>query len=250
MRIVSLAPSVTEILFAIGAGEYIVANTSFCDFPPNSRILPKVGSWIYINDEKISSFSPDIVITSTVVQHKGKERFEKKNFRHIHLDPRGLEDIYKNILFLGNITGKMKESEKVVDSMKAQEEKLVRNQPKKKLRVYIEEWFDPPMVSGNWVPDIVSLAGGEYILKERGGISRKISLSEVEKFDPYVMFISYCGFKDRSDPQKILRRNGWEKLGAIKNKKVFILDDTFLNRPGPRILESARRIQSILHSLQ
>lgn len=88
MRIVSLSPSITEILFAIGAGDMIMANTAYCDYPGLSKRIPKVGSWIYVNDKIIRSFKPDLIITSTVVQRKFGERY--KEFEHIHLDPRSL----------------------------------------------------------------------------------------------------------------------------------------------------------------
>src|SRR3989338_5335246 len=118
MKIVSLAPSVTEILFGIGAGNMIVANTAYCDYPSESKKIPKVGSWIYVNDEEIRSFKPDLVVTSTVVQQNSHERY--KDFKHIHLDPRSLDDIYDNILLLGKETNHFDQASNLVKKMKSE----------------------------------------------------------------------------------------------------------------------------------
>ena len=123
MRIVSLAPSATEILFAIGAGSQIVANTAYCDYPEEAKKIPKVGSWIYIDDKKIKQFKPDLVITSTIVQHQSNKRY--KQFKHIHLDPRSLNDIYSNILLLGKTVMHENNAQLVVRKMKNMKQVLV-----------------------------------------------------------------------------------------------------------------------------
>lgn len=245
MRIISLSPSVTEILFAIGAGDEIIANTAYCDYPGDAKKIPKLGSFMYINDEKIKALQPDLVITSTVVQNKAKERY--KNFKHIHLDPRSLDDIYANILLLGKETNHVLEAGQVVQSMKTQSKKLTSKVLYLTSKIYIEEWFDPPMASGNWVPDIVALAGGIYFPGiKKGDISRAVTDDEIRAFNPDCIFVSYCGYKDKSDPKKIIDRPNWQAINAVKNKYVFVLNDDLLNRPGPRVLDAAFEIQKIL----
>lgn len=250
MKIISLSPSTTEILFAIGAGDQIVANTRFCDFPEPSRRIPKVGSFSQVDDEKILKFKPDLVITSTFVQNKASARFKKSKFKHLHLDPRSFNDIYENILTVGAAVGKNKEAKKLVAKMKKQAEKILRlgSGQTRRVRVCIEEWFDPPMGSGNWVPDIVNIAGGRYDLIPKREISQEIPFEKIKKFDPEIIFVSYCGFKDKSDPNKILKRPGWENITAVKNKMVYPINDDLLNRPGPRVLVAALQIQRLISS--
>jgi len=245
MRLVSLSPSVTEIIFALGAGNDIVANTAYCDFPETSNKIPKVGSWIYINDEAVKKFQPDLVITSTVVQQNAEKRY--RDFNHLHLDPRSLADIYESIILLGKTINKEAEAKELVSQLKTEADQIRKRATKTTPRVYIEEWFKPPMASGNWVPDIVELAGGKYfpgIKKEE--ISRKVSDEEIIAFDPEVIFVSYCGYKDKSDPKMVLERKGWQNIAAIKAGRVHVLNDDLLNRPGPRILESAKAIGDYL----
>lgn len=251
MRIVSLSPSTTEILFAIGAGDQIAANTYFCDFPETAKKIPKVGSFSNVDDDRIADFKPDLVITSTFVQNKSSTRFKKSKFKHLHLDPRNLADIYENILTIGKTVSRSVNSKKLVEKMKKQE-KILRlgSGQTRRMRVCIEEWFDPPMGSGNWVPDIVRLAGGRYDLIQKGEISSEIPFEKIKKFDPEIIFVSYCGFKDKSDPNKILRRPGWQNISAVKNRRVYPINDDLLNRPGPRVLEAAAEIQKILLMLR
>src|SRR5689334_17725917 len=97
MRIVSLSPAVTEILFAIGVESDIVANTYFCDYPTEAKKIPKAGSFSDIRIDKIKSFRPDLVITSTVVQEKMYHALKNEGFKTLHFDPRSLEDIVQSI---------------------------------------------------------------------------------------------------------------------------------------------------------
>ena len=146
MRLVSLSPSVTEIIFALGAGNDIVANTAYCDFPETSNKIPKVGSWIYINDEAVKKFQPDLVITSTVVQQNAEKRYQ--DFNYLHLDPRSLADIYESIILLGKTINKEAEAKELVSQLKTEADQIRKRATKTTPRVYIEEWFKPPMASG------------------------------------------------------------------------------------------------------
>ncbi len=246
MRIISLSPSTTEILFALNAGDMIVANTYFCDYPSEAKKLPKAGSFSNIDFEKIKKFKPDLVITSTIVQKRINLELQKKGFRTVYLDPRSLTDILSSIKQIGKLIGREKESSKVIKKMQKEIVRLKKTKPSKKPRVYIEEWYEPPMYSGNWVPDIVELAGGTYGLATKGGISKNTPEKKLFAFDPEYIFVSYCGFGRKSDPNRILKRKGWENITAVKSKKVYPLDETILNRPGPRILKAAKEIQNYL----
>ena len=249
MRIVSLSPSVTEILFSLGLGDRIVANTYFCDYPLDAKKIAKAGDFSHLNIEKIRKFNPDYVITSTVVQDRSGEFFKDEKFIHLHYDPRSLDEIYFNILDLGKKLKTKQKADEIVSEMKIIEKEVFKMQPKHKYRVYTEEWFDPPMVSGNWVPDIIRLAGGIYFPLEKRTQSGIFRLKDLLVFDPDVIFLSDCGFKDKSDPKKIYERRDWASINAVKNKWVIPIDESILNRPGPRILQAAKQIQQELLAL-
>lgn len=246
MRIISLSPSATEILFALGAGHDIIANTIYCDYPAAAKQIPKVGSFIRIDFEKIRAMKPDIIFTSSIVQEKIFQELETTGLPVCHTDPRSLSGIYESILQTGKAVGKITEARNIVQSMKAEEKKLRSARHSYRPKVYIEEWFKPPMISGNWVPDIVELAGGEYGIVKSGELSREVTLDEVIRYDPDIILSSYCGFGKNSNPNHLLNRPGWENLRAVKEHHLFNLDETILNRPGPRILQSVADIQKAI----
>jgi iron complex transport system substrate-binding protein len=246
MRIVSLSPSATEILFAIGMGESIIANTIYCDYPPQAKQIPKAGSFIRIDIHKLQEMKADIIFTSSIVQQKISEELQTAGLPVCHTDPRSLTGIYQSIFQTAKAVGRIQQAKKIIQSMKAEEEKLRSVRHSHRLNVYIEEWFKPPMVSGNWVPDIVELAGGNYGIVQSGELSREVTLDEVINYDPDIILSSYCGFGKNSNQNHLLHRPGWKNLRAVKEKHLYNLDETILNRPGPRILQSVSNIQEAL----
>lgn len=249
MNIISLSPSTTEILFALGAGHLIVGNTYFCDFPPAAKKIPKVGSWTDIHFERIAQMHPDIIFTSTIVQKRLKEQLESRGYNVVHFDPRSLKDIYISIRKMGRLVGHVKQSQKIIDNMKKQEESFRKTKGVYCPKIYVEEWFDPPMISGNWVPDIVKLAGGNYLLGRKNGISQEISLKEILQYNPDIIFVSYCGFGKNSRVSLLVNRKDWQRLPAVQKKNVFALDDIYLNRPGPRVLSATVQIRKIIRRI-
>jgi iron complex transport system substrate-binding protein len=172
MKIVSLSPSTTEILFALGAGDMVVADTYFCDYPEEAKKLPKAGSFSRIEPENLAVFEPDLVFTSTVVQKQMADHFIQSGLNVVHFDPRSVDEIIDSIAKTGETVGKQTEAAGIISKMKSELEELQRTKNEPYPRVYIEEWYDPPMYSGNWVPELVELAGGTYFKKQNGDISK------------------------------------------------------------------------------
>lgn len=247
MKVVSLSPATTEILFAVGAGNTVVADTYFCDFPEQAKKIPKIGSFTDIHFEKIVELHPDLVLSSTIVQTRIYRTLQEMKINVVHFDPRSIQGIIESIQSIGNLVHHEKEATCIVIQMQNEIDKLQESPPKHKPRIYIEEWYDPPMYSGNWVPELVELAGGKYAFSINNGVSKVTSETEVLNFDPEYIFVSYCGFGTKSDTKKILNRKNWQNVSAIKNKKVYPLNETILNRPGPRILQSAGEIRRHLN---
>lgn len=255
-RIVSLAPSNTEILYALGAQDRIVAVTRYCDFPDEANKKPRIGGWLDINDELVKSFNPDLILTSTFVQNKITSRYKKSKMNIVALMPTTLKGVFDSILKIGKLVGKEKEANKLADSMKnkfSEIENTIKQQSiknkkiKNKPRVYIEEWHKPPTVSGNWVPSLVKIAGGDYSLIKAGVHSKEVTTNQIQKYDPEVMIISICGMADRAPKEWITNREGWEKLSAVKNDKVYVFDDSLLNRPGPRLVIGTEKLAEVIH---
>lgn len=239
MRIISLAPSNTEILYALGLADSIIGVSAFCDYPIKVKQKPIVGSFIAVNSQKLTSFKPDLVLTSTIVQENLAQTLKAHKLPVVHVNPTTLDGIYESIDIIGAATNTKRKAAKITATMKKQIEQS--RMPKKSQnapRVYIEEWHRPPYISGNWVPELVHLAGGSYALITSGVLSREVTTAEIIAYNPQVIILSICGFGEKVDKDMVKQRAGWEKLDAVKNKRVYVIDDTYLNRPGPRIYKA------------
>ena len=269
-RILSLAPSNTEILYALNAQDRLVAVTRYCDFPKEAKKKPRIGGWLDINDELVKSYDPDLILTSTFVQNKITDRYKKNKMNIVALMPTTLKGVFDSIKKIGKLVDKEKEAIKLTDSMKNEFNKIQnkikdcnklkpikndsinKNSIKydkkiKKPRVYIEEWHKPPTVSGNWVPTLVKMAGGDYSLIKAGVHSKEVTTEQIQKYNPEVIVISICGMADKVPKEWITKRNGWENLSAVRNNKVFVFDDSWLNRPGPRLTIGLEKLTEVIH---
>ena len=279
-RIVSLAPSNTEILYALGAQDNLVACTRYCDYPDEARKKPRIGGWLDIDDELVKRFEPDLILTSTFVQNEITSRYKKSKMNIISLMPTTLKGVFDSIFKIGKLTGKEKEAIKLVNSMKnkikeienkskkySNEEHITKtvniinelkynkqfelkkkNKIKNMPRVYVEEWHKPPTVSGNWVPNLVKIAGGNYSLIKSGTHSKEVSTEQMQKYNPEIIVVSICGMADKAPKEWITKRKGWENLHAVQNNKVFVFDDSLLNRPGPRLVNGLKKLADVIHS--
>lgn len=246
MKIVSLAPSNTEILYAIGAGDSVVGVTTFCDYPPEAKKKQKVGGWTNVDYDAIKSLEPDFVLTSTIVQEKVAEKCRDMGFNVLHIDPKNLPEVFDSVIRLGQLTGLQNNAELVVQRMRLKISEIQKlAESVKKVRVYAEEWHKPPFVCGNWIPELIELAGGESLI--RNGRSREVTIEEIQKFDPHYMIITWCGFGEKAQADLIRFREGWEEVYAVKNNRISVFDDSYLNRPGPRIVDGLELLCKTIH---
>ncbi|OGI10302.1 MAG: hypothetical protein A3I68_07580 [Candidatus Melainabacteria bacterium RIFCSPLOWO2_02_FULL_35_15] len=250
-RIVSCSPAHSEIICLLGRQDLIIGKTAYCDFPKDLlKEKPIIGSWIKLNYELIEKLKPDLIITNSIVQEKVAIKLKETGFNVYHSDPLTLEQIYADILEIGKIVNNKNHAEELVENIKSQLNEIKQNSPSKilKPKVYIEEWHDPPTISGNWIPELVQIAGGDYGLMKAGKRSKPISIDKLFEYNPEKIIISWCGFGEKVDTIQVLNRSGWDLLNAIKNKQIFVVDDNLLNRPGARIVEGAKKLQEIFFS--
>ncbi len=253
MRIASLSPAATEILFALGMGKDIVCTDQFSNFPDDAKAIAHLRDHQKVDPASLREFAPDIVFTGTVIQQKLAEQLRGAGFSVIFQDPRTIHDIYESIRQIGTIVSAEPQAEALVLSMQQgfnavkKKATLLPSHPK----VYVEEWpalagqsgrHQSPMASGNWVPETVRLAGGIPFPIPPGQLSREVTLQEVAAFDPDLAVISWCGAGALADKNIFLERKGWENLRVIRENRVRVIDDSLLNRPGPRLVEGAQRL--------
>ncbi len=238
MKLVSLAPSNTEILYALGAGDSVVATTSLCDYPPEAREKPSVGGWSSgLRIEKVVSLKPDFAFASDDLQNEVVAELENRGIDVVQVKPHTLEEVFDSIEEIGRAVEKEDEAEKLVNRMQEGLEEL--SVPG--TRIYCEEWLEPPMVSGNWIPSIVERIGGKYFIEE-GERSRKFELEELKNFDPEYIFLNVCGAGENVETGEVTERENWKDITAVKTGNVHVIDDALLNRPGPRLVKGAEKI--------
>ena len=246
-RIISLAPSNTEILYALGLENKIIATTRYCDYPPSAKEKTKIGGWLDIKFDMIKELKPDLILTSTFVQDKLKEKLESEGYKVFHVDPITLDDVLESIIAIGEKLDVEEKARDLVEKMK--EEISVIEENTKSFRhnpnIYAEEWHKPPTVCGNWVPDLLEKAGA-IGLCEKAIHSRAVNDSEVINFNPDIIIVTWCGFGERAKLEWIKERKGWDKIKAIQENNVLIIDDSLLNRPGPRLIDGLKMLERIV----
>jgi iron complex transport system substrate-binding protein len=248
-RIISMAPSNTEILYALGLDAEIVAVTRYCDYPERARRKPKIGGWLDIKEGNVIKYEPDLLLTSTFVQSAITNRYKKMGMNVVSVMPTTLVGVFNSVKKIGKLVNRERKAELLVKDMNRKIDE-VRKKTRLaccKPRLYIEEWHKPPTVSGNWVPTLARIAGSEYGLIRAGHHSKEVSTEEIQKYDPEVIVVSICGLSDKAPKEWITKRPGWENLKAVRNGQVYVIDDSLLNRPGPRLAEGLETLAGILH---
>ena len=238
MKIISLAPSNTDILIDLKATEQLAGTTSL-NSRPEAREKPSLGGWTTdIDLGKIEEIDPDLVLTSDRLQEEVTEKLEEKGIDTLHVKPETLEETYKSIKKIGRTVKKEQRAEDIIEDMRKELEKI----DLKNKRIYCEEWSNPPMASGNWIPGLIEAINGEYFLEE-GERSREFDLKQLKQFNPEYIFLNICGAGENVSKETVLERAEWQDIKAVRNGNVYVIDDSFLNRPSPRLVKGAKKIE-------
>lgn len=251
-RYISLAPSTTEILFALGLDEEIIGVSSYCNYPAQARGKAKVGDFSHPNIEKIISLKPDYIFSTGLEQAPVVLELRRLNFKVYVADPASIEELFSSISDIGRITDRAREAAGLIRKMKDDIEGVavkVRPIPqKKRVKVFIEIWNEPLMTAGkgSFIDEIITLAGGINIAYD---IRRPYSIFSAEKvvsLNPGAIIMTYM---DKEAPLKLVAgRFGWDKIDAVKHKRAFNdINPDILLRPGPRITEGLKEIYERLY---
>ena len=246
-RIVSLQPSATVILEAIGNLHRVVACTKYCaDVCPgirNQGATIVADSWT-ANTDQIVAARPDLVIAAVPYQEKAVTEILKSGARFLGLAPKTLADIYTDIATIAGIMGAVDRGEQVIQEMQREIE-AVRHQTDgaKSPRVFCEEWGKPLISSQPWVAELVAAAGGEFV----GAPGKQTSAEVVLSADPDVIVAAWCGAGDRVPLEKIIRDRGWEEMRAARDGQVYCIRDEFLNTPAPTLVRGLRALAAAIH---
>ncbi len=244
-RIVSLAPANTEILAALGLEDRLVGVTTYDDYPPSVTDLPKMGDFVNPNIEAIGAATPDLIVATTGVQADTLKTLEELGAVVIAIDPTTLDGLYRDITMLGEATGVAEEADALVTSMKGEIVEIVDAiSGAEPVRAFVEIGQDPLFTvgTGTLIDDMLRAAGGENVVGQPGYVA--YSLEQLVKDDPEVYFATKGTM---SDPSDLGRRAGFDTLAAVKAKRVHVLEDNLVTRPGPRIVEGIRDMAEALH---
>jgi iron complex transport system substrate-binding protein len=246
-KIVSLAPSHTEILFAIGAGEKVVGVTTADDYPEEVKEIEKVGGFDGWNLEMIISLEPDLVLNYGPGSEEDNKRLEEAGIVVAGFMPETIDEVINTIEKIGILTGNNDKAKEVVEEMKSERDEIISKvKDLGTKRVFYEVYNDPLMTAGpgSFIDELITLAGGENIAKDDDSPYPQYDVEKLIEKNPEVYLIP----NDSTTTLETLKeRPGFENIDAIKNSQVYSLDANIVSRPGPRIIEGLKEIAKAIH---
>lgn len=253
-RIISLAPSNTEVLFAVGAGDQVVGVTEFCNYPPEAQNREKIGGFSpdTISVEKIVSLEPDLVFSAGSIQQPVIEALEQAGIPVFAFDPERLEGVYKNIETAGRLTGHEAEAAGVVTEMQdrvaAVTEKTQAIPEDERPTVFYEVWHEPLMTAGptTFIGELIDLAGGKNIFADVTEEYPQVSAETILQRDPDVI-LGPDSHGEELTAEKIKTRPGWGDIRAVQEGRIFLVNGDIVSRSGPRLADALEDIAQALH---
>ncbi|MGI6034524.1 MAG: ABC transporter substrate-binding protein [Limnochordia bacterium] len=246
-RIVSLAPSNTEILFAIGAGDQVVGVTDYCNYPAEAQQKPKVGGFSQPNLEQIIALRPDLVLGTGM--HDGVMKdLDRLGLTGIIISPETVAEVFTAIERAGFAIGRDREAKALAESLRERFLAVQRDVAgKDRPRVLYQVWPDPLIVAGpgSFVDSVITLAGGENIAGDAARGYPQFSSEMVVIRDPEV--ILYPKTHGSAEMADFPLRPGWESLIAVKANRLYSIDGDMISRAGPRIVAAMEEVARILH---
>jgi len=289
-KIVTLLPAATEIVVALGLGENLVGRSHECDFPEAVKQLPVCSeanfpdnfssgeidvkvkeiladalSVYTVNRHQIKTLAPDVVITQAQCEvcavslrevEEALDDYLDKPAQIISLQPNNLDDIFNDIANMATALNVPNAGTILLEELNERVD-IIRHKLKyieSKPTVACIEWLEPLMVSGNWVPELVSIAGGMAVLAQADKHSPYIAWDQIREQNPDILIVMPCGFPIERTLREItllLQQPGFAELKAVKNNRVYMADgNQYFNRPGPRIVDSIEILAEIIHPKQ
>lgn len=286
-RIISLLPSATEIVAALGFVDNLVGRSHECDFPPGVDKLPVCSSTkvradgtsyeidervkeivaeglsVYrVDADRLHELQPDLILTQTqcavcAVTPRDLDEalcsWTGAQPRILSLEPNNLDDVWGDFRNVGEALGVPARADELIDGLKnrlaaiSERTRALKSSP----TVAAIEWLGPLMAGGNWMPELIEIAGGRSLFAKAGEHSPWLDWATLVEADPEVILLLPCGFKIAqtvADLNLLTENPAWANLRAVKDERVYLVDGHhFFNRPGPRLVESAETVAEILH---
>ena len=249
-RIVSVAPSVTEVLFALGLGGKVVGVSTYCNYPPEALQKEKVGGYITPSLEKIVALRPDLVVgTADGNLRSFVNKLSSLGIPVYISNPRSVPEVITSIVHAGEVTFSQSTAKRVVDSMKRKMETVGEKvQGRPRLRVLHVLAYEPLISSGKgtFVDDLIRIAGGINIAETAKGKHPRYSMEEVIAQDPEVIILSSMISKDPSADQRQWWER-WKEVAAVRLGRIYVIDSDLILRPSPRIIDGLEDMAKDIH---
>jgi iron complex transport system substrate-binding protein len=254
-KIVSIAPSNTEILFALGAGNQVIGRDAFSDYPTDAQSLPDVGGgWGELNTELLVSLQPDLVLAAQINTAEQVKTLEDLGLTVYYLaNPTDMDGLYANLEEVARLTGRRAEAETLIADLQtrvAAVEEVIAPLSYRPLVFYELDSTDPnaPWTSGpgTFIDLLIGMAGGFNLGSELEGEWVQVSVEELIAKDPAFILLGDSVWGGVT-PDAVAARPGWEGLAAVANGQVYPFDDNLVSRPGPRLVDGLEELARLLH---
>ncbi len=247
LRIVSLAPNVTSILLALGAGRELVGVSKWCKDVAAVGRRPRVDDCWKLDVEEVMKLKPTLLIGSVPFASETVESILKQPVAFLEINPRSLADIDTDIRTLARLIGRAAAGEKLIRRMRAKFTDIARRATRFRSRprpsAYCEAWPSPRISSPPWVAELVDLAGGRMLVPA----GARVSDEEVSSARPEVIVLAWTATGARSKPASALRNPAWQNVPAVESRRVVVIRDELLNTPGPPLMEGAEELFRAIH---
>lgn len=251
-RIVSLAPSVTEILFAAGLGEKVAGVTTYCNYPPQAEGIEKIGTYREPSLEKIVALQPDLVVGDDSKQDLSRQ-LEELEVPFLVLAPKTVAGVLDSLSLVGKATGAEARAAEVRRELQARldqvQEKLAAVPETARPLVYYEVYSDPLMTAGpgTFIHQIITLAGGTNIAADAATAYPEFSLETLVQRNPQVIVFPEVHGSEMTTVEKIKLRPGWGEIRAVREGEIYGVGPDLFSRPGPRVVDAVEQMAAILH---
>ncbi len=249
-RIISLAPNITEILFALGLGNEIAGVTDFCDYPAGVSNKPRIGGFVNPDTEKIVSLKPDLIIGTRDGNRAGAiQRLGELGFPIFVVDPRDFEGVVSTVRNIGEVTGRREESKRITEKMIRKKEEIVRltrSLPRPKVFFQIGNTPIVTVGRGTLADDLIRMAGGRSISENESANYPLCSIENIiSKAPEIIIMTSMEGNREYANLAKQWQR--WESIPAVKRNAIHVIDSNLVDRPSPRIVDGLEVLLWIIH---
>lgn len=251
--IISLAPSNTEILFALELGDRVMAVSEYCNYPLEAQNKIKIGGFSTINIEKVVSLRPDFVLATGGVQEAVVEELERLGLTVIALNAKSIEEVFENIRLVGKAVGQLEAARELTTKLE-QRTKAVTDKAKdlpdsQRPRVFYEVQDEPLMTAGpgTFIDDLIHLAGGVNIASDAAAKYPVYNLETLIERNPEVIIISVGHGSIAASVEAVKSRKRWQIIDAVKNNRVYGINADLVSRPGPRIVDGIEEMARFIH---